>query len=119
MTEDQAAQWAAGKTITGPNGEILFISPDQLLDAAGMKGGQAGEGDGKRRARRRSLAARPTEDQKKAKGFYDRAIAADADLGKSAISAAGQGSFDKTVSGLPGSQYITSTGVPAIRPGAT
>jgi len=107
MTEDQAAQWAAGKTITGPNGEILFISPDQLLDAAGMKGGRAGEG--KRGGPLQITGGKPTEDQKKAKGFYDRTIAADAILSDPKISAAGQGSFDKTVSGLPGSQYITST----------
>ena len=108
MTEDQAAQWAAGKTITGPNGEILFISPDQLLDAAGMKGGQAGAGDG-RRGPLQITGGKPTEDQKKAKGFYDRTLAADAILSDPKISSAGQGSFDKTVSGLPGSQYITST----------
>jgi hypothetical protein len=101
MTEDQAAQWAAGKTITGPNGEILFISPDQLLTAAGMK-----DGGGPKQI---TGPKAPTEDQRKAKGFYDRTLASDAILSNPDIISAGQGQFDKTVSGLPGSQYITST----------
>ena len=106
MSEDQAAEWAAGKTITGPNGETLFISPGQLFEAAGM-GGKKEDGQG---GPRQITGGKVTEDQRKAKGFYDRTLAADAILSDPAISTAGQGSFDKTVSGLPGSQYITSTG---------
>src|SRR5436190_277594 len=101
MTEDQAAQWAAGKTISGPNGEMIFISPDQILAAAGMK-----EGGGPVQI---TGPKAPTEEQRKAKGFYERANAADSILGDPAIS---QGTWDRSLSAaLPEGMapYVTST----------
>lgn len=108
MSEDQAAEWAAGKTITGPNGETLFISPGQLFEAAGM-GGKKEEGQGEPR---QITGGKMTEDQRKAKGFFERAAASDSIIGDPAISSAGQGAMDKGLSTiLPEGMepYATST----------
>ena len=87
LTPDQAQQLGAGKTITGPNGEIIFMTPQgvfghmpdgqteklsgggQSQDGASVQNGQNG---GKTGGNLQITEPKVTLDERKAMGFADR-----------------------------------------------
>ncbi len=123
LTTDQAQQLAAGKTISGPNGELLFMTPQGVF---GQKGNQApqpvsgnasaGEIDIFAGAPTAAQPAAPpqqggqsqsgiipltepkvTIDERKAAGFADRMAEAEKALGE--FGSAGSNVFDNFVRG--------------------
>lgn len=97
LTEAQALDVAAGKTITGPNGEIIFASPSALA------GGQPGQAAAPNVPSGMTplTAPRFTEDMKKVGGFARRAVASDEIISQADVSAAGQSLTEKGKSGVP------------------
>jgi hypothetical protein len=102
LTKDQAANLAAGKTVTGPNGEIIFATPQGIFQQP-PNGGQP-----------TPLGAVPpspgnipltgpkmSEDMRKASGFADRATAADRIISEPNVGASGQDLRNVAIGSIP------------------
>ena len=117
ITPDQAAQMGAGKTISGPNGEIMFLTPQGVFGqqsgqppkplTPGPAGAQAPP-DGQPRAGVISLTEpKVTLDEKKAQTFADRMTTSGEIIDSMGMS--GSGKFDRLASGVPlVGEYLTS-----------
>jgi hypothetical protein len=94
LTKQQAAEVAAGKQVTGPNGEIIFMTPQGLVQQP-AGGGQAtpiqsGQGGGNPGQGGNVLTGpKYSEDMRKAGGFALRAEEADKIVSDPKITAAG------------------------------
>ncbi|WP_426238181.1 hypothetical protein [Pararhizobium sp. DWP1-1-3] len=113
ITPEQAQQLGAGKTITGPNGEIMFLTPDGVFSRQG-NGGQPQAGPtqgntvpqtqaqpnlGKQSAMIPLTEPKVTIDEKKAMTFADRMK--ESGLVIDEHGAAGQGIVDTLASKIP------------------
>lgn len=99
LTKEQAANVAAGKTVTGPNGEIIFMTPEGIFQKpagggpASPVGGQSGN--------IQVTGPKYSEDMRKAGGFASRASAADQIIGQTDVTAAGQNLSSNLAAGIP------------------
>lgn len=92
LTKDQAANVAAGKTVTGPNGEIIFMTPQGIFQQP-AGGGAAQPVGGPQPAQQGGnipiTGPKYSEDMRKAGGFAMRADEADRTVSQPNITAAG------------------------------
>lgn len=109
LTREQAATVAAGKTITGPNGEIIFMTPQGVFSQP-AGGGQAQPLGGQPAASGNIPLTEPkiTVDEKKAMTFADRMATSGAIIDSMGTKGSGMG--DKIASQAPfGTDvYLTS-----------
>lgn len=94
LTPDQAQQLGAGKTITGPNGEIIFMTPQgvfgrtpdgqtqQLSTGGASKTDRGSDNVGATGGNRQITEPKVTVDERKAMGFADRMRQSGALIGK-------------------------------------
>ncbi len=78
LTPQQAAQWLAGKTAVGPNGQFDFVTPQAMV--GGGLAGQFQEGSGGVTAIRPANQAKPTEGQSMAGGYASRMERAEGEM---------------------------------------
>lgn len=105
ITTQQAQQLGAGKTITGANGEIIFMTPQGVFQRS-AQGGQPQPltgGDGNIQI----TEPKVTIDEKKAMTFADRMTASGKIIDEMGMKGFGKG--DQLVSGVPVfGEYLTS-----------
>lgn len=110
LTPEQAQQLGAGKTITGPNGEIIFMTPQGVFGQPA--GGGAPQPLGSQPAPQQQgnipiTTPKVTVDEKKAMTFADRMATSGAIIDSMGMK--GSGKMDRTVSGVPFvGEYLTS-----------
>lgn len=113
LNKEQAANVAAGKTVTGPNGEIIFATPEGIFtrpagsqDGSGTPVGQDGGGapagqSGGEQGLIQLTGPKLSEDMRKASGFATRADAADKVISDPSVAAAGQSFAQNTEAKVP------------------
>lgn len=94
-SRDQVDQLMGGKTITGPNNEQIFMTPDGLLKS--IQGGQEEQGQGATAI----TGPKMTEDMRKASGFASRAGAADTIIADPDVAGAGQSLTNRGLAAVP------------------
>lgn len=106
ITAQQAQQLGAGKTITGPNGEIIFLTPQGVFgQPAG--GGQPQPLGGQPAGNIPITEPKVTVDEKKAMTFADRMYTSGKIIDD--MGTAGSGKLDQIASQVPGvGEYLTS-----------
>lgn len=106
LTPAQAQQLGAGKTITGPNGEIIFMTPQGVFGQ--QPGGQPQPiGPPPQSGNIPITEPKVTLDEKKAMTFADRMTTSGKIIDDMGMS--GSGAIDRTVSQIPiAGQYLTS-----------
>lgn len=81
LTPEQAAVYAAGKTVTGPNGELQFMTPNSMFSQNGQQApgmpDQNPQGQGGLVTLREGSGPKFTQDQTNAATFADRMNAAE------------------------------------------
>lgn len=87
LTKEQAANVAAGKQVTGPNGEIIFMTPQGIFQKPAD--GSAPQPVGGASGNIPITGPKYSEDMRKSLGFANRAAASDAVLADPNIAAAG------------------------------
>lgn len=94
LTQEQAAQMAAGKTVSGPNGELLFLKPEDVFrQAPGSPAGDAQPG------MTQLTPPKVTLDEKKAMTFADRMTTSGGIIDQ--LGDAGLGFKDRVLSNIP------------------
>lgn len=106
LTPEQAQQLGAGKTITGPNGEIIFMTPQGVFSQA--QGGQPQPVGGQQLGNIPITEPKVTVDEKKAMTFADRMATSGAIIDSMGME--GSGIVDKAASRAPFGldNYLTS-----------
>lgn len=111
LTKDQAANVASGKTVTGPNGEIIFMTAQGIFQqppgggAPQPVGGQPNQQGGNIPI----TGPKYSEDMRKAGGFAMRAAEADKIVADPAITAAGTSYEQKLRASAPFGNYLVSS----------
>jgi hypothetical protein len=100
LTKEQAANVAAGKPVTGPNGEIIFMTPQGLFQQP-AQGGQASPINPAGGGNIPITGPKYSEDMRKAGGFAMRADAADKIVSDPAVTSAGTSKWENSLSGIP------------------
>lgn len=98
LTKEQASNVAAGKSVTGPNGEIIFMTPQGIFQkpADGSAASPVGQG-----TNIPVTGPKYSEDMRKAGGFALRADAADKIVSDPKIASAGTSLTEAGLSNIP------------------
>lgn len=99
LTKEQAANVAAGKSVTGPNGEIIFMTPQGIFQKPAQDGSAVPAGP--QGSNIPVTGPKYSEDMRKAGGFAMRADAADKIISNPAIGAAGTSLKEHGLSNIP------------------
>lgn len=100
LTKEQAANVAAGKQVTGPNGEIIFMTPQGIFQQP-PNGGAPQPVNGATSGNIPITGPKYSEDMRKAGGFALRAAEADKIVGDPKISAAGASMGENFKANIP------------------
>lgn len=92
LTPEQAQQLGAGKTITGPNGEIIFMTPQGVFK-------RPPSGDAEPVGNIQITEPKVTIDERKAATFADRMLSSGSIIDQ--FGAAGTGALDRLMSNVP------------------
>ncbi len=106
LTKEQASNVAAGKPVTGPNGEIIFMTPQGIFQ-------QPPDGSAPTPVQGGNIpitGPKYSEDMRKAGGFAMRADAADKIVGDPKVTAAGESYGQNLMNAAPfgAGNYLTS-----------
>lgn len=108
LTKEQAANVAAGKQVTGPNGEIIFMTPQGIFQQPAA-GGAPQPVNGATSGNIPITGPKYSEDMRKAGGFALRASEADKIVSDPKISAAGASFGENLQNDVPIiGNYLTS-----------
>ena len=99
LTPQQAANWAAGKTATGPGGEVSFVTPNVLAQTS-----PGTSPPGVQSIRPRDMTFNDT--QGKAAGFADRMAQSEGIL--ATVDKEGTNWLSRQMEGVPGGNYLQS-----------
>ncbi|TGV26332.1 hypothetical protein [Mesorhizobium sp. M4B.F.Ca.ET.143.01.1.1] len=105
LTKEQAANVAAGKTVTGPNGEIIFMTPQGLYQQPANGGPSQPVGEPQQAPQQGGnipvTGPKYSEDMRKAGGFAVRAQEADKIVSQPNVTAAGSSMGQNAMAGAP------------------
>lgn len=108
ITPEQAQQLGAGKTISGPNGEIIFMTPQGVFGQAAGGGAPQPLSGGPAPGNIQITEPKVTIDEKKAMTFADRMTTSGKII--DSMGMRGSGKADQIVGGIPlVGEYLTSS----------
>jgi len=103
ISPEQAAQLGAGKTVTGPGGEVIFMTPQGVFGGGGQQSGQPGAPPGGAPPQQSGMIPitqpKMTEGQSNAALYADRMRSSNSTIGEHPT--AGTNLYDRTVSNAP------------------
>lgn len=101
LTKEQAANVAAGKAVTGPNGEIIFMTPQGIFQQPPTGGAPEPVQPGQSGGNIPITGPKYSEDMRKAGGFAMRAEKADQIVSQPDVTAAGSSLGENAKSAAP------------------
>ena len=112
ITREQGAQWLSGKVVTGPEGQLIHITPEQVF------GGQPQTRSAGGSTGTQITPPKETPQMRQAKGFYDRMLSSQDILAKSGLEEALTEAWSAGAEGIIGGRYVQSDAYKSARQAA-